>query len=121
MARKKNPKVRVSVNQSLSRRLRQIRQEVFGEHGGPELARRLELPARTWYNYETGVTVPYEVLVQFIEQTRANPTYLILGEGEHFRDPTGERRVSDLTAVELIRHGLEKLERAAGEAGRESR
>ena len=73
VARKKTPKVRVNVKASLSRRLREIRQEIFGEHGGPELARRLNLPARTWYNYETGVTVPAEVLLGFIEQTGANP------------------------------------------------
>ena len=46
MARKKTPKVRVNVKASLSRRLREIRQEIFGEHGGPELARRLNLPAQ---------------------------------------------------------------------------
>ena len=121
MARKKKPKVRASVNQSISRRLRQIRREVFGEHGGPEVARRLDLPARNWYNYETGVTVPYEVLVRFIELTGANPTYLILGEGEHYRNPVVEPQLSDLSAVELIRRGLEKLERSSGEAGGECR
>ena len=85
VARKKTPKVRVNVKASLSRRLREIRQELFGDHGGPELARRLNLPARTWYNYETGVTVPAEVLLGFIEQTGANPMYLISGEGARYR------------------------------------
>ena len=87
MARKKTPKVRVNVKASLSRRLREIRQELFGDHGGPELARRLNLPARTWYNYETGVTVPAEVLLGFIEQTGANPMYLISGEGPRIAGP----------------------------------
>ena len=85
MARKKTPKVRVNVKASLSRRLREIRQELFGEHGGPELARRLNLPARTWYNYETGVTVPAEVLLGFIEQTGVNPTWLLNGDGPRYR------------------------------------
>ncbi len=115
MARKKTPKVRVNVKASLSRRLREIRQELFGDHGGPELARRLNLPARTWYNYETGVTVPAEVLLGFIEQTGANPMYLISGEGPKYRESSDERILSELTPIELIRRGLEKLERCASE------
>lgn len=115
MARKKTPKVRVNVKASLSRRLREIRQELFGDHGGPELARRLNLPARTWYNYETGVTVPAEVLLGFIEQTAANPMYLISGEGPKYRRANDERLLSELTPIELIRRGLEKLERSSSE------
>ena len=110
VARKKTPKVRVNVKASLSRRLREIRQEIFGEHGGPELARRLNLPARTWYNYETGVTVPAEVLLGFIEQTGANPTWLLNGEGPRYRHANDDRLLSELTPVELIRRGLEELE-----------
>jgi Peptidase S24-like len=115
VARKKTSKVRVSVKASLSRRLRDIRQEIFGEHGGPELARRLNLPARTWYNYETGVTVPAEVLLAFIDQTGANPTWLLNGEGPRFRHSGDNRLLSDLSPVELIRRGLEALERSASE------
>lgn len=111
MARKKTPKVRVHVKASLSRRLREIRQELFGDHGGPELARRLELPARTWYNYETGVTVPAEVLLAFIEQTGANPSYLLTGLGHRYSQADDGRLVADLSPIELIRRGLEKLER----------
>lgn len=110
MARKKTPKVRVNIKASLSRRLREIRQELFGEHGGPELARRLGLPARTWYNYETGVTVPAEVLLGFIDQTGANPLWLLTGEGLKYRRAQDEQVLADLTPIELIRRGLEKLE-----------
>lgn len=94
---------------SLSRRLREIRQELFGEHGGPELARRLNLPARTWYNYETGVTVPAEVLLGFIDQTGANPIWLLSGDGSKYRRGHDEM-ISELSPIELIRRGLEKLE-----------
>jgi SOS-response transcriptional repressor LexA len=111
VARKKTPKVRVNAKASLARRLRQIRQELFGDHGGPELARRLNLPARTWYNYETGVTVPAEVLLSFIEQTGANPVWLLSGEGSVYRRNHEDAVLSELTAVELIRRGLERLER----------
>ena len=77
------------VTASISRRLRQIRQELFGERGGPELARRLNLPARTWYNYETGVSVPAEVLLAFIEQTGADPWWVLTGEGSKYRRSDG--------------------------------
>ena len=40
----------------------------------------LGLPARTWYNYETGVTVPAEVLLSFIEETNTNPLWLLTGK-----------------------------------------
>ena len=110
MARKKTPKVRVTIKASLSRRLREIRQEQFGEHGGPELARRLNLPARTWYNYETGVTVPAEVLLGFIDQTGAHPLWLLSGEGSRYSRSHDEQVLSDLSPIELIRRGLEKLE-----------
>lgn len=110
MARKKTSKVRVNVKASISRRLREVRQELFGEHGGPELARRLNLPARTWYNYETGVTVPAEVLLAFIDQTGANPVWLLSGEGDRFRREAEAALLSDLTPIQLIRRGLEKLE-----------
>ncbi len=110
MARKKTSKVRVNVKASISKRLREVRQELFGEHGGPELARRLDLPARTWYNYETGVTVPAEVLLSFIDQTGANPVWLLSGEGERYRREAEAALLSELTPIQLIRRGLEKLE-----------
>jgi hypothetical protein len=100
----------VNIKASLSRRLREVRQELFGEHGGPELARRLNLPARTWYNYETGVTVPAEVLLGFIDQTGANPIWLLSGEGPKYRRAQDEQVLSELSPIELIRRGLEKLE-----------
>ena len=115
VARKKTPKTRVNVKASLSRRLREIRQELFGEHGGPELARRLGLPARTWYNYETGVTVPAEVLLGFIDQTEASPYWLLSGDGSKYRRPGDDQVLADLTPIELIRRGLEKLEQESSD------
>ena len=40
---------------ALAERLSTLRLELFGERGGPEMARRLGIPVRTWYNYEGGV------------------------------------------------------------------
>lgn len=110
MARKKTSSVRISVKTQIANRLREIRQELFGEHGGPELARRLNLPARTWYNYETGVTVPAEVLLAFIDQTGANPVWLLGGEGPKYQRGVQDMVLSELTPQQLIRRGLEKLE-----------
>ena len=110
MARKKTPSIRLNAKVEISGRLRQIRQELFGEHGGPELARRLGLPARTWYNYETGVTVPAEVLLGFIDQTETNPLWLLKGAGPRFNPGLRDSALADLTPEQLIRRGLEKLE-----------
>ena len=110
MARKKTPKVRVNVKALISSRLREVRQELFGEHGGPELARRLNIPARTWYNYETGVTVPAEVLLAFIDQTGTNPVWLLSGEGPKYRRGLEDMVLAELSPAQLIRRGLEKLE-----------
>lgn len=110
MARKKTPKYRLNLKAVVSNRLKEIRQELFGEHGGPELARRLNLPARTWYNYETGVTVPAEVLLAFLEQTGTNPMWLLTGEGPRYRRGLEDQVLSYLSPEELIRRGLEKLE-----------
>ncbi len=110
MARKKTPRTRANVKAMVSSRLRDVRQEMFGEHGGPELARRLGLPARTWYNYETGVTVPAEVLLSFIEQTGVNPIWLLSGKGPRYRQGVEDMVLADLSPVELIRRGLQKLE-----------
>ena len=115
VARKKTPKIRVNLKASLSRRLRDIRQELFGEHGGPELARRLNLPARTWYNYETGVTVPAEVLLSFIDQTGTNPAWLLAGQGSKYLRSPGEVALSGMSAIDLIRRGLEQLEQHPAE------
>src|SRR3954447_6238489 len=85
MARKKNPPESVRIKSQLAERLRSVRVELFGERGGPELARQLEIPNRTWYNYEIGVTVPAEILLRFLEVTSVEPRWLLHGDGPRFR------------------------------------
>lgn len=115
VARKKTSTAKLNVKTSISNRLREIRLEVFGEHGGPEIARLLDLPARTWYNYETGVTVPAEVLLGFIDETNVNPLWIFHGEGPKYRGDMETEVLSDLSPEQLIRRGLEKLEEAPDE------
>ena len=49
-------------------------------------------------------------LLGFIEQTGANPIWLLSGEGPRYRRSSDEAQVSQLSPVELIRRGLEELE-----------
>ncbi len=78
----------VSIKSALADRVREIRLERYGQHGGPLLAERLDVPFRTWVNYESGCTIPAHVILRFIELTEASPHWLISGEGPkyHFRD-----------------------------------
>ncbi len=70
---------------ALAERLGVLRLELFGDRGGPEMARRLGIPVRTWYNYEGGVTVPAEVVLKIIELTSVEPSWLLSGKGPKFR------------------------------------
>jgi hypothetical protein len=114
MARRKNQPETVRTKCHLAERLREIRTELFGERGGSEMARRLGVPIRTWYNYESGVTVPAEVLLRFLELTSVEPLWLLHGRGERFR--TGVPAAGDATmSVEaLLRTALLHLERRGG-------
>ena len=91
MARRKTLPDSVKAKYELADRLRQLRAELFGERGGPELSRRLGLPIRTWYNYESGVTIPAEVVLRIIELSSVEPMWLLHGEGPKFR-PASPRR-----------------------------
>ena len=103
---------------SLAERLRAIRAELFGERGGPEMARRLGIPVRTWYNYEAGVTVPAEVVLRIIELTSLEPSWLLNGKGPKFRLSASESAPDsgpgdDLSVRALLRTALRRLEKDA--------
>jgi hypothetical protein len=68
----------------LAERLRAIRADLYGAHGGPTLAEVLEVPHATWHHYESGVTIPGLALLRFIAATRANPHWLLTGQGERY-------------------------------------
>jgi phage repressor protein C with HTH and peptisase S24 domain len=112
MARRKNLPETVRVKCHLSERLREVRTELFGERGGSEMARRLGLPIRTWYNYEAGVTVPAEVLLRFVELTAVEPLWLLHGRGPKFRTATPAQLNGDptVTVESLLRTALKHLE-----------
>jgi hypothetical protein len=68
----------------LGHRVRETRRALFDEHGGPQLAKALGVPYRTWMNYEAGVTIPAPVILRFIEVCGASPRWLLAGDGERF-------------------------------------
>lgn len=72
----------------LAQRVREIRLERYGQHGGPLLAGSLDLPYRTWHHYENGCTIPAQTLLRFIEVTDVNPHWLLTGQGERYRAPS---------------------------------
>jgi hypothetical protein len=74
----------LAVKNALADRVRQVRRDLYGAHGGPLLAEALRLPFRTWANYEAGCTIPAQVILQFIEITRADPHWLLTGEGQRY-------------------------------------
>ena len=63
-------------------RVREIRQDLYGEDGLENLAAALGVPTQTWRNYERGVTMPAEMLLEFMALTGADPNWLLTGDGE---------------------------------------
>ena len=53
-----------------------------------QLATSLQLPFRTWLNYQRGITIPGEILLQFIELTNTESTWLLRRSGERYRAMT---------------------------------
>ena len=56
------------------------------------------------------MTVPAEILLTFIDQTGANPVWLLSGEGPKYQRGLEDLNAAKLSPIELIRRGLEKLE-----------
>jgi hypothetical protein len=84
---------RASRKAAIAGRLRLIRIELFGEDRDTELADQLGIPLRTWFNFETGVTIPGEVLLEFLEITGIEPLWLLRGTGPKYRAMTTETLV----------------------------
>lgn len=73
-----------TLKQDLAQRIREVRLELYGENGGPMLAAELHIPFRTWLNYEAGCTIPAQVILRFIETTRADAHWLLTGKGTKY-------------------------------------
>jgi hypothetical protein len=66
----------------LALRLREIREDLYGEFGAQFLADALEIQVKTWLNYESGVTMPAHVVLKLIDIARVNPHWLLTGQGD---------------------------------------
>jgi phage repressor protein C with HTH and peptisase S24 domain len=115
MARRKTLPESVRAKMALAERLAALRSELYGDRGGPEMARRLGIPVRTWYNYEGGVTVPAEVILKIIELTAVEAGWLLHGEEPKFRNQMTERGERGgppaVTVGALLRTALQLLEK----------
>jgi hypothetical protein len=68
---------------SIGERVRTVRLERFGDDV-EVLAEAMELPPRTWLNYERGVTMPAEIMLRFLVMTGTDPEWLLTGKGRKF-------------------------------------
>jgi hypothetical protein len=57
----------------------------------PALAEPLDIPMRTWANYEGGVVVPARIVLSFIDLTGASPGYLLRREGARYSSDSALR------------------------------
>ena len=48
------------------------------------LADELGLPHRRWADYEEGAAIPADVMLLFITLTKANPHWLLTGQGPKY-------------------------------------
>lgn len=68
----------------LAERVREVREELHGSRGAAALAGLLGVPARTWQNYEDGVTIPAMTILRFLVVTGIRPQWLLTGLGEKY-------------------------------------
>lgn len=124
MARRKTGPDLKQTRAQLAERLRACRIERFGHRGGALMARQLGVPVRTWYNYESGVTVPAEVLLRFLELMNLEPLWLLDGQEPRYRaQPTRPDRppAAAGSVRDLLRQALDWLEPDPAPGGRWAR
>jgi hypothetical protein len=73
---------------SLAMRIREARVARCGEDTAA-IAEAVGVPEATWRNYESGVSIPGEYLLQFIATTQVSPSWLLTGKGPVFQ-PEGQ-------------------------------
>jgi transcriptional regulator with XRE-family HTH domain len=88
----------------IAARVRQIRQDFYGEDGLEKLAGALGVPEQTWRNYERGVTMPAELLLAFIALTGADPNWLLTGDGERMSSQNVRSRLRTVRQSDVMEH-----------------
>jgi hypothetical protein len=69
---------------NLAHRVREVREDLYGESGAQFLADALDLPLRTWANYERGVMIPAQIILRLIDATGVSPSWLLTGRGPKY-------------------------------------
>jgi hypothetical protein len=70
----------------LAARLRDIREDMYGDDGAQFLADAMEIPLQTWLNYESGVAVPAETILELIVTAGVRSDWLVTGQGAKYAD-----------------------------------
>lgn len=65
-------------------RLRMVREDLYGQQGSQSLAEALHISHQTWLNYESGIVVPGDVVLQLQVLYSVNAHWLLTGEGEKY-------------------------------------
>ena len=68
----------------LAEQLREVRKDLYGEHGVQFLADALDILPETWLNYEAAVTMPADIVLKLIVTARVSPNWLLTGHGEKY-------------------------------------
>lgn len=71
----------------LAQRLREIREDLYGEHCSRFMAEALDVPLQTWLNYESGIVVPAEIVLQLQVLASVSAKWLLTGDGEKYDGP----------------------------------
>lgn len=69
---------------NLADRIREVREDLYGEYGAQFFADALGLPLRTWANYEQGVIIPAVVILKLIDMAGVSPQWLLTGQGPKY-------------------------------------
>jgi hypothetical protein len=82
----------------LAQRLREVRADMYGEYGSQFLADALEIPLQTWLNYESGVGMPADIVLELIVMASVNPYWLLTGQGEMY----GQRSEDQMQGTSVL-------------------
>ncbi|MGC8643380.1 MAG: hypothetical protein ACP5XB_26275 [Isosphaeraceae bacterium] len=72
------------LHSDLAARLRQVRDDLYGEHGAQFMADRLGIPLKTWLNCEAGVGMSGRLVLKLIVESNVNPRWLLDGQGPRY-------------------------------------
>jgi hypothetical protein len=78
---------------TLAKRIQEVRVDLFGSDGVQMVAGLLHIPKQTWQHYESGVMMPAEHLLGFVESTGVDPHWLLYGQGCRYQARSGREAI----------------------------